>query len=54
MKTDLDLFVIEKIRKYRFENKMTQEVLAIKLGVSSGFIGKVEAIKTLLNITWHI
>ena len=45
MKTDLDLFVIEKIRKYRFENKMTQEVLAIKLSVSSGFIWKVESYK---------
>jgi transcriptional regulator with XRE-family HTH domain len=45
IKTDLDLFVIQKVRKYRIENKFSQVDLAIKLGVSPGFIGKVESHK---------
>ncbi len=41
-KTDLDLFVIEQVRKRRNELKISQAVLAIKLNVSDAFIGAVE------------
>ena len=41
-KSDIDLYIIDKIKKLRLENKMSQAVLAVKLGVSDAFIGQIE------------
>jgi transcriptional regulator with XRE-family HTH domain len=41
-KSDIDLYVIDTVKKIRLEHKMSQAVLAIKLGVSDAFIGQIE------------
>jgi transcriptional regulator with XRE-family HTH domain len=41
-KSDIDLYIIEKVKKLRNEYKYSQAVLAIKLGVSNAFIGQIE------------
>jgi transcriptional regulator with XRE-family HTH domain len=41
-KTELDLYIIAKVKKLRDDRKMSQAVLAIKLGVSDAFIGQIE------------
>lgn len=41
-KSDFDLYIIENIKKLRIENKISQAVLAVKLGVSDAFIGQIE------------
>ena len=45
VKTEIDLYVIKKVKERRKELKMSQADLAFKLGVSYGFIGQVESIK---------
>ncbi|MFI4954553.1 MAG: helix-turn-helix domain-containing protein [Gammaproteobacteria bacterium] len=41
-KTELDLYIINVVKKLRLEINMPQAVLAIKLGVSDAFIGQIE------------
>ena len=41
-KSDIDLFVIERIKDLRNDRKISQAVLAIKLGLSDAFIGQIE------------
>ncbi|TWR30674.1 helix-turn-helix transcriptional regulator [Mucilaginibacter pallidiroseus] len=41
-KSEIDLFVIDTVKKLRLENKMSQAVLSIKLNVSDAFIGQIE------------
>ena len=41
-KTTPDLFVINKVKEFRTQRRMSQAVLAIKLEVSHAFIGAVE------------
>jgi transcriptional regulator with XRE-family HTH domain len=41
-KTEIDLFVVNRVRQLRTEQGMTQAVLAVKLGVSNAFIGAIE------------
>lgn len=45
MKTKIDFFVIERVRERRIENNLSQADLAYELGMSVGFIGKVESKK---------
>jgi len=41
-KTELDLYIIDVVKKLRSDINMSQAVLAIKLGVSDAFIGQIE------------
>ena len=41
--SDIEEYVISVSRKLRIENGLTQSDLAFRLGVSSGFVGKVES-----------
>ena len=41
-KSKLQLHIIDCVKEMRVDNKMSQAVLAIKLGVSDSFIGAVE------------
>ena len=41
-KSEFDLYVIEQVKKLRIVHKMSQAVLAVKLGVSDAFIGQIE------------
>ena len=45
MKTDIENHVIQKVKSLRLESKMSQADLAFKLGVSYGFIGRIESEK---------
>lgn len=45
MKSKIDLYVINKIREKRLEKDLSQAELAYELGMSVGFIGKVESSK---------
>ena len=45
MKTKIDLFVIGKVKERRLEKNISQAELANELGMSVGFIGKVESTK---------
>lgn len=44
VKTEFEIFVINKVKDLRLANGMTQSELAHRLDVSSGFIGKVESL----------
>jgi len=44
-KSDIDTFVINKVRERRQHKKMSQSELATCLDVSDGFIGMVESSK---------
>ena len=45
MKSKIDLYVINKTRELRLEKNISQAELANELGMSVGFIGKVESRK---------
>jgi transcriptional regulator with XRE-family HTH domain len=45
MKSKIDLYVINKVREKRLEKDLSQAELAYELGMSVGFIGKVESSK---------
>lgn len=45
MKSKIDLFVINKVKERRLEKNISQADLAYELGMSVGFIGKVESSK---------
>jgi transcriptional regulator with XRE-family HTH domain len=45
MKSKIDQFVINKVRDLRIEKNISQADLANELGMSVGFIGKVESMK---------
>ena len=42
LKTKVDIFVIERVKEKRIENGLSQSDLAYELGMSVGFIGKIE------------
>lgn len=42
-KTEIDLYVINKIKEIRVAKGMTQSDLALALGMSNGFIGQIES-----------
>lgn len=41
-KSELDLYIINKVKQLRLDTGMSQAVLAIKLEVSDAFIGAIE------------
>ena len=41
-KTELDLYIINKVKELRTEAGISQAVLAIKLEVSDAFVGQIE------------
>lgn len=43
-KTEIESYIIGKVKEKRIIKGFTQAELAFKLGVSSGFIGKVESV----------
>lgn len=45
MKSKIDLYVISKVKEKRVEKDLSQADLANELGMSVGFIGKVESSK---------
>lgn len=45
MLTEIETFVIEKVKKIRTEKNISQADLASLIDVSIGFIGKVESFK---------
>ncbi|WP_414656174.1 helix-turn-helix domain-containing protein [Flavobacterium sp.] len=45
LKSDIELFVIEKVKEKREQFNLSQSELAVKLDVSNGFIGQVESTK---------
>lgn len=46
MLSDIEIFVIEKVKEYRIKKGLSQAELAFKIKVSNGFIGKVESLKS--------
>src|SRR5690606_35993526 len=42
-KTEIDLYVINKIKEIRIAKGLTQSDLALALGMSNGFIGQIES-----------
>jgi transcriptional regulator with XRE-family HTH domain len=45
MKTKIDLYVLNRVKEKRLEKNISQAELANELGMSVGFIGKVESPK---------
>lgn len=45
MLTKIEVFVINKVRELRTDKKVSQAELSDRIGVSLGFIGKVESLK---------
>lgn len=45
MLTEIEKYVITKVKEIRKSNKISQVELAFKIDVSPGFIGKVESLK---------
>lgn len=41
-KTELDLYIVAKVKEMRLQNKWSQAVLATKLNVSNGFFAQIE------------
>jgi transcriptional regulator with XRE-family HTH domain len=46
MLSEFEIFVIKKVKEFRLQQKLSQADLAEKIDVSSGFIGKVESLKS--------
>lgn len=45
-KSEFDVLVIENVKRLRIELKISQAVLAVKLGVSDAFVGQIESPKS--------
>ena len=45
-KSEIEMFVISRARSLREEANLSQSELAFRLGVSNGFIGQVESMKS--------
>lgn len=41
-KTELDLFIVGKVKELRLQHRMSQAVVATKLDVSNGFFAQIE------------
>lgn len=41
-KSEIDLYIIAKVKQLRTEHNYSQSVLATKIGVSDAFIGQIE------------
>jgi len=51
--SDIEIYVISVARKLRIEEGLSQSELSFRLGVSSGFVGKVESSNSKYNLN-HI
>jgi transcriptional regulator with XRE-family HTH domain len=45
LKSEIEFFVIKKVKELRERHNLSQSELAVKLEVSNGFIGQVESSK---------
>lgn len=45
MKSQIDRYVIDRVKEKRIEKSLSQADLAFELGMSVGFIGKIESSK---------
>ncbi|MFC0515165.1 helix-turn-helix domain-containing protein [Mucilaginibacter angelicae] len=43
LKSDIEAYVINKVKEMREQHKLSQSELAVRLNVSNGFIGQVES-----------
>ncbi len=43
MKTPIELYVIQRIREIRTQQRVSQSMLAYGIGVSAGFVGQAES-----------
>ncbi len=46
LKSDIEAYVINKVKEKREEQKLSQSELAVRLNVSNGFIGQAESSKS--------
>lgn len=46
-RTNIEIYVIHKTKELRLKNNYSQADLAFKLGVTTGFIGKIESTKSM-------
>jgi len=46
LKTDIEAYVINKVKERREQHKLSQSELATELNVSNGFIGQAESSKS--------
>lgn len=46
LKTDIEAYVISKVKEMREKHKLSQSELAVRLDVSNGFIGQAESSKS--------
>ena len=46
LKTDIEAYVINKVKEKRVEHDLSQSELAVELNVSNGFIGQAESSKS--------
>ena len=46
LKSDIEAYVINRVKELREHNNLAQSELAVKLNVSNGFIGQVESSKS--------
>lgn len=46
LKSDIEAYVINKVKEKRLEHNLSQSELAVELNVSNGFIGQVESSKS--------
>lgn len=46
MRTDFEIYIIQRVKEIRKEKGISQLELAEGIGVSAGFVGKVESLNT--------
>lgn len=46
LKSDIEAYVINKVKEMREQRKLSQSELAVELNVSNGFIGQAESSKS--------
>ena len=46
LKSDIEAYVINKVKEKRVEHNLSQSELAVELDVSNGFIGQAESSKS--------
>jgi transcriptional regulator with XRE-family HTH domain len=46
LKSDIEAYVINKVKEKREQQNLSQSELAVRLNVSNGFIGQVESSKS--------
>lgn len=50
MLSQIEIYVIDKIKEFRLKNKMSQAEFAFYLNVSTSFVGKIETKKGKYNL----